>query len=94
MRWSGAAYVFGLEVSTLGQITSITRTPGGLQLTMPAAPGRRIGIEYSPDLTPGSWIELGNFFDQGQEVMFIDPDLLRRTRPAGFYRAFLRPPLP
>jgi hypothetical protein len=94
MRWSGAAYVFGLEVSTLGQITSITRTPGGLQLTMPAAPGRRIGIEYSPDLTPGSWIELGNFFDQGQEVMFIDPDLLRRTRPAGFYRAFLRPLLP
>jgi hypothetical protein len=53
--------------------------------------GRKVGVGYSPDLSPGSWIELGNFFESQGAWVFTDPDPVRRSRPSGYYRAFLRP---
>ena len=58
---------------------------------MPLFYGRDLGIEYSPDLSPGSWIELGNFFPVGGTARFVDQDQIRAGRPRGFYRGFLRP---
>ena len=84
-------------VNTIEPISSIELIPAGLRLTIPTARGRRIGIEYSPDLTPGSWIELGNFFADGgdpDQSVFTDPDLTRLARRTGFYRAFLREIIP
>ena len=82
----------GLRATELSPISNIERTPDGTTLTIPIALGRRIGAEYSPDLSDGSWIDLGNFFNIGDaRATFIDPDPLRRQRPSGYYRAFLRP---
>jgi hypothetical protein len=80
----------------LGPITSIALTPDGLRLaTLPVHFLRNIGVEYSPDLSPGSWIDLGNFFlSDGGIMIFLDPDPVRRSRPSGYYRAFLRPEVP
>ncbi|MFP6895702.1 MAG: hypothetical protein VCA38_03810 [Roseibacillus sp.] len=76
-------------------ITSISFTPGGLRLTITHPElCRRVGIEYSPSMSPGSWIELGNFFKVDGVWAFTDPDLIRLARPVGYYRAFLRPDLP
>ena len=75
----------------LQPISSIFRTPTGqFRITMPPVYGRRIGIEYSPDMSSESWIELGNFDLEGSEAVFVDPDLVRQSRNAGYYRAFLR----
>ena len=89
---TGAIYVFDLPAKTIGGIRSIS-TDGDVRcLTIPPAFGRDIGVEYSSDLSPGSWIELGNFFfEVNSEGIFIDPDPTRTSRPTGYYRAFLRP---
>ena len=67
-------------------------TPEGLQLEIPPADGRRIGVEYSPDLGPGSWIPLGDFiFAPDDDVgIFIDEDFLIRGSDKGLYRGFPR----
>ena len=58
---------------------------------MPIAIGRNVGIEYSPDMTAGSWIELGNVFESEGSATFVDRDFFRMNRSSGYYRAFLRP---
>ena len=75
----------------LQEISSVGVTEQGIRLSMPYALGS-IGVEYSSDLTPGSWLDLGNFFltPESSDLFFIDPDPLRRERPTGFYRAFQR----
>lgn len=78
----------------LKPITSITVTPDGIRLTIPLVPLRNIGVAYSADLSPGSWIELGNFFARDGHGEFVDPDLTRQSRPRGYYRAILRPKSP
>ena len=75
----------------ISPISTITRTAAGTELTMPVAIGRNVGVEYSTDLSGGSWIELGNFFEEDGVAKFLDPDPVRRDAAAGFYRAFLRP---
>ena len=84
-------------VDTIESITSIALLPAGLHLTIPTARSRLIGVEYSPDMSPGSWIELGNFFaDESVPNLsvFTDPDTTRLARGTGFYRAFLREIIP
>jgi len=78
--------------TALEPIASIKRTPAGMRLEIPIAHRRVIGIQYSPDAARGTWIELGNFFAEGDEMAsFLDPDFTRLARRRGFYRAFLRP---
>ena len=81
------------EEPDLRPISSISLAPAGLRLTTRPVFFRRVGVEYSPDMSPGSWIELGNFFASADGVMeFTDPDPVRLARQSGYYRAFLRPP--
>ena len=75
-------------------ISSIERISDRIRLTSFSDPCLQIGVEYSPDLSPASWIELGNFFPDGAKLTFIDPDPIRTARPKGYYRAFLRPSPP
>jgi len=76
-------------------IQSIERLPDGrLRLQIPTALRRRIGVEYSTDLREGNWLDLGNFFIEGELASFTDPDFIRLGRDSGYYRAFLRPELP
>ena len=88
---AGAAYAFAFDsAETIRPLTSITRTPSGLRVTLPPGSGRVIGIEYSPDMSAGSWVELGNFFPRDCDLVFVDPDIVRLGRKPGFFRAFLR----
>ena len=80
-----------LPDATISPISSIKLTKDGIRLEMPIAVFRRVGVEYSPDGSSGSWIELGNFSEAGDMMVFDDPDPVRRARSRGFYRAFLRP---
>ena len=73
-------------------LSSISATPGGLRIGLPTVPGREVGIEYSSDLSLGSWIDLGNAFQiERSELAFLDSDPARKSLAAGYYRAFLRP---
>jgi len=93
---AGAAYVFDPpDGDILVDIRSIVRgSDGGVRLTISPTFGRRIGVQWSPNLSDGSWIELGNFFPSGTDASFVDPDPVRADRPSGYYRAILRPFVP
>ena len=79
---------------SLSPIASISASQAGMRLTIRPTSGRTIGVEYSSDMSPGSWIELGNFFPADGVLEFTDADFVRRARPSGYYRAFLRPEMP
>ena len=79
---------------TLEPISSITRDDTTIRLTIPLAFRRQIGVEYSPDLSPGSWIGLGNVFEADGVGVFEDSDSVRLGREHAYYRAFLRPLAP
>ncbi len=66
----------------------------GTAIALPRDSEGVFGVEYSEDLSPGSWIEIGNFFPEGEQWIFIDPDPVRRERRQGFYRLFERMGLP
>jgi hypothetical protein len=83
--------MFEYPQDPVGSISWISTEPEGLLLTIPRSSDRRVGVEYSPDLTPGSWIDIGNFiFASDQIGNFIDDDYFREGRTRGYYRAFLR----
>jgi len=56
--------------------------------------GETVGVEYSPDMSEGSWIDVGDFapnsFYPAGTWTYVDFDLIRPQRPTGYYRAFLR----
>ena len=71
---------------------TISRSGPDVVLSWPAT--SQPGVEYSPDMSPGSWIELGNFSPADGVWTFTDSDPVRTARPSGYYRAFLRPEVP
>jgi len=77
----------------LRPISEVQVTESGILLRIPSVVDHSIGVEYSEDLTIGSWVELGNFFPsvEGSGGEFLDIDGPRHSRSSGFYRAFLRP---
>jgi hypothetical protein len=87
---SGAAFVFMERILPLA-IRLVEVVPSGLKLVVPMIPDDPVGVEYSPDMSPGSWIDLGNFFFFCGQLAFIDQDSARASQPSGFYRAFMRP---
>ena len=86
--------IIDLSVNAPKPITSIEHADTGVRLSMPPVFGRTVGVEFSNDMSPGSWIELGNFFEDDGELIFTDPDAQRAAQPRGYYRAFLRPIVP
>lgn len=89
---SGAVFVFGsADVFPSIPLSSVRRRPEGVHLTVRAMPSQIVGVEYSPDLSPGSWIDAGNFLQIDGQGHFLDADPDRLARKNGFYRAFLRP---
>ena len=78
--------------NALPEISSVIRTAKSVQLRLPLSVVPAIGIQYSPDMSPGSWIDLGNFSyaQDSPEMIFVDPDEARLARPRGYYRAFVR----
>jgi hypothetical protein len=48
-----------------------------------------VTLQYSPDMSDGSWLDLGRFVTHGSVPEFTDPDPARTAQGAGFYRAVL-----
>ena len=82
-----------LGIFQLRPISPVRKDEDGVTLTIPWVFGRSLGVEYSPDLSPGSWVEIGKVsFEDGETTAeFVDTDKVRNNATAGYYRAFLRP---
>src|SRR5437762_1015066 len=69
-------------------IASFTRIgPGGdVALDFKATPGTTYTVQYSPDMTTGSWIDVGSVTSDGATAHFGETDLTRLAKGRGFYR--------
>ena len=88
----GAVHVF--ETLLEGQQPDLTlqATPTAAILTARIPFAARYGIEYSPALERGSWVEIGDFPAPNAVGIstFVDTNPERRASPSGYYRAFDR----
>jgi len=73
------------------EIEAVVKSDGRVIVRLAPAFLVGIGVEYSPDLSEGSWIELGNFSNEDGVITFVDEDQTRANRDSGYYRAFQRP---
>lgn len=85
---AGAAFVFSQPPPP--PITGIDRLSSGVRLRMPAAGSPLPGVQYSENLLPGSWIDIGSFTASGAMAEFLDTSAVRMSRPHGYYRSFQR----
>ena len=83
-------FTFAPVTSLLGDLTFAAPTAGATNLSLPAARGQTIGIEYSQTLQAGSWAGIGYAGIAAGFGAFSDTDPVRRAAPRGFYRAVLR----
>ena len=69
-------------------IASFTRTGSttDIALDFKATPGTTYTVQYSPDTTTGSWIDVGSITSDGSSAHFSETDPTRLTRARGFYR--------
>lgn len=60
-----------------------------LNLGFTSAVGVTYTLQYSPDLTIGSWTEIGSVTSDGSSAKFTETSGNRLAQPKGFYRAIL-----
>ena len=69
-------------------IASFTRTGGNSLITLDfkATPGTTYTLQYSPDMTTGSWTDVGSVTSDGATATFAETDSARLAQARGFYR--------
>ncbi len=69
-------------------VSSFTRTGDNsvVQLDFKATPGTTYTLQYSPDMTTGSWTDVGSVTSDGSSATFIETNATRLGQPKGFYR--------
>jgi FtsP/CotA-like multicopper oxidase with cupredoxin domain len=69
-------------------IASFTRTGSNslVQLDFKSTPGTTYVLQYSPNATTGSWIDIGSVTSDGTSASFIETDTSRLGQARGFYR--------
>ncbi len=69
-------------------IASFTRTGDNslIQLDFKATPGTTYTLQYSPNMTTGSWTDIGSVTSDGSSATFIETDPTRLGQARGFYR--------
>ena len=69
-------------------IASFTRTGNNslISLDFNATPGTTYTLQYSPDMTTGSWIDIGSVTSDGSSANFSETDTARLGQARGFYR--------
>lgn len=73
--------------SSVFRLTAADKTPAGFKLNWTGGPGKVHLIEYSPNLTPGSWIPISSTVMPGSGTdTYTDGDPVRSALPTGFYR--------
>ncbi|MGK0186695.1 MAG: hypothetical protein ACI9R3_002478 [Verrucomicrobiales bacterium] len=69
------------------QISAIVRNTDGISLTWPSYTGLEYIVEYTRNLSTGTWIELDDpAGSEGTETTWIDENAERLAEPGGFYR--------
>ncbi len=69
-------------------IASFTRTGSNslISLDFKATPGTTYTLQYSTDLTTGSWTDIGSVTSDGTTATFNENDPSRLGQARGFYR--------
>ena len=69
-------------------IASFTRTGSNnfIQLDFKATTGTTYVLQYSTDLTTGSWTDIGSVTSDGTSATFTETDATRLGQARGFYR--------
>ena len=69
-------------------ISSFTRTGANsdISLVFKSTVGTTYNLQYSPDLTTGSWIDIGSVTSDGSSANFTETNDVRLGQPKGFYR--------
>jgi FtsP/CotA-like multicopper oxidase with cupredoxin domain/arylsulfatase A-like enzyme len=69
-------------------IASFTRTGNNslVRLDFKATPGTTYTLQHSPNMTTGSWTDVGSVTSDGTSATFIETDATRLGQARGFYR--------
>ncbi len=69
-------------------IASFTRTGSNneISLAFKATPGTTYTLQYSPNMTTGSWTQIGSVTSDGTSANFTETDGTRLAQQRGFYR--------
>jgi len=67
-------------------LATVQWSDNGLQTAFQSQAGVTYELEYSEDLTPGSWSVVATVEGDGGSKTFADSDATRNGMPAGFYR--------
>ena len=69
-------------------VSSFTRTGpnSDISLVFKSTVGTTYNLQYSPDLTTGSWIDIGSVTSDGSSANFTETSSVRLAQPKGFYR--------
>ena len=72
-------------------VASFTRkgTDPSVTLQVNATPGTTYTLQYSPDMTTGSWIDVGSVTSDGTSASFTETDSGRLGQARGFYRVII-----
>jgi len=66
--------------------TTLTGANNTIVLQFKSTPGTTYTLQYSPDLTTGSWIDIGSITSDGASATFTDTDPTRNSQARRFYR--------
>jgi hypothetical protein len=69
-------------------VASFTRTGDNslIALQFKATPGTTYTLQYSSDLTTGSWADVGSVTSDGTSASFTETDATRLGQAKGYYR--------
>ena len=72
-------------------VANFTRkgTDPSVTLQVNATPGTTYTLQYSPDMTIGSWIDIGSVTSDGTSASFTETDSGRLGQARGFYRVII-----
>ena len=70
-------------------LSSFTRlgADGSIVMRFNSTVGTTYALQYSTDLTTGSWTDIASVTSDGWSVTYTDTDATRLAQPRGFYRA-------
>ncbi|MGB8167183.1 MAG: multicopper oxidase domain-containing protein [Chthoniobacteraceae bacterium] len=73
-------------------IASFARTGNNnlIDFQFNATNGTSYLVQYSPDMTTGSWVTIGTVTSDGTAATFTEADAARLAQPRGFYRAVIQ----
>ncbi len=70
-------------------VTSAPGSNGAVTFNFKATAGTTYTVQFSPDLTTGSWIDIGSVTSDGTTATFTETNPVHLTQPRRFYRVYI-----